>query len=107
MLRLLTAGESHGPCLLAIVEGLPAGLLVDEEAINADLRRRQGGYGRGERMQIERDQAEILSGVWQGHTTGAPVALCIFGGHSYLWGLLALLAWLREISNWHQGENML
>lgn len=77
MLRFLTAGESHGPCLLAIVEGLPAGLLVDEEAINADLRRRQGGYGRGGRMQIERDQAEVLGGVWQGRTTGAPLALRI------------------------------
>lgn len=77
MLRFLTAGESHGPCLLAIVEGLPAGLPVDEEAINADLRRRQGGYGRGGRMQIERDRVEVLGGVWQGHTIGAPVALRI------------------------------
>jgi len=62
---------------VAIVEGLPAGLRVDEEAINRDLRRRQGGYGRGARMQIERDRAELLSGVWQGRTTGAPVALRI------------------------------
>jgi len=77
MLRFLTAGESHGPCLVAIVEGLPAGLRVDEEAINRDLQRRQGGYGRGARMQIERDRAELLSGVWQGRTTGAPVALRI------------------------------
>lgn len=77
MLRFLTAGESHGPCLLAIVEGLPAGLLVQEEVINRDLRRRQGGYGRSGRMQIERDQAEVLGGVWQGHTTGAPLALRI------------------------------
>jgi chorismate synthase len=77
MLRFLTAGESHGPCLLAIVEGLPAGLLVDEEAINTDLRRRQGGYGRGARMQIERDRAEVPGGVWQGRTTGAPLALRI------------------------------
>jgi chorismate synthase len=77
MLRFLTAGESHGPCLLAIVEGLPAGLLVDVEAINTDLRRRQGGYGRGARMQIERDRAEVLGGVWQGRTTGAPLALRI------------------------------
>ena len=77
MLRFLTAGESHGPCLLAIVEGLPAGLLVDVEAINTDLRRRQGGYGRGARMQIERDRAEVLGGVWQRRTTGAPLALRI------------------------------
>ena len=77
MLRFLTAGESHGPCLLAIVEGLPAGLFVDEEAIRRDLARRQGGYGRGARMQIEQDHAEVLSGVWQGRTTGAPLALRI------------------------------
>lgn len=77
MLRFLTAGESHGPCLLAIVEGLPAGLAVDIQAINRDLARRQGGYGRGERMQIERDRAEILSGVIADQTTGAPVGLWI------------------------------
>jgi len=77
MLRFLTAGESHGPCLTAIVEGLPAGLPVDEETINRDLRRRQSGYGRGGRMQIERDQVQVLSGVWQGRTTGAPLALRI------------------------------
>ncbi len=77
MLRFLTAGESHGPCLTAIVEGLPAGLVVDVEAINRDLARRQGGYGRGGRMNIERDRVEILSGVIAGQTTGAPVALRI------------------------------
>ena len=77
MLRFLTAGESHGPCLIAIIEGLPAGLLVDEETINRDLRRRQSGYGRGARMQIEQDRVEVLSGVWQGRTTGAPLALRI------------------------------
>ncbi|MCX8066791.1 MAG: chorismate synthase [Anaerolineae bacterium] len=77
MLRFLTAGESHGPCLIAIVEGLPAGLPVDLEAIQHDLRRRQAGYGRGGRMQIEQDRAEILSGVLRGRTTGAPVALRI------------------------------
>ena len=85
MLRFLTAGESHGPCLLAIVEGLPAGLEIDVEAINRDLARRQGGYGRGGRMQIEQDRVEILSGViplagsgpHPCRTTGAPVALRI------------------------------
>ncbi|MCR4406193.1 MAG: chorismate synthase [Anaerolineae bacterium] len=84
-MRFLTAGESHGPCLLAIVEGLPAGLEIDVEAINRDLARRQGGYGRGGRMQIERDRVEILSGViplagsgpHPCRTTGAPVALRI------------------------------
>jgi chorismate synthase len=77
MLRFLTAGESHGPCLTAIVEGLPAGLAIDVEAVNRDLRRRQGGYGRGGRMQIERDQVQILGGVMYGKTTGAPVAMRI------------------------------
>ncbi|MFW6115522.1 MAG: chorismate synthase, partial [Chloroflexota bacterium] len=77
MLRFLTAGESHGVCLTAIVDGLPAGLEVDLEAINRELRRRQGGYGRGTRMEIERDQAEILGGLLYGRTTGAPLALQI------------------------------
>jgi chorismate synthase len=77
MLTFLTAGESHGPCLTAIVEGLPAGLAVDVEAINRDLARRQGGYGRGGRMKIEKDKVDILGGVISGHTTGAPVALRI------------------------------
>lgn len=77
VLRFLTAGESHGPCLIAVVEGLPAGLAVDVEAINRELARRQGGYGRGGRMHIEQDRAEILGGVIGGRTTGAPVALRI------------------------------
>ncbi len=77
MLRFLTAGESHGPCLIAIVEGMPAGLPLTPEDINCDLRRRQGGYGRSGRMEIERDEVEILSGVSEGRTTGAPVALRI------------------------------
>jgi chorismate synthase len=76
-LRFLTAGESHGPCLTAIVEGLPAGLAVDEDVINHDLRRRQGGYGRGRRQQIEHDRVQILGGVLSGRTIGAPVALQI------------------------------
>lgn len=77
MLRFLTAGESHGPCLTAIVEGMPAGLMVDVEAIHHDLARRQRGYGRGERMAIEQDRVELLGGVIAGKTTGAPVALRI------------------------------
>ena len=77
MLRFLTAGESHGLCLTAIVEGLPAGLSIDVEAINGELARRQGGYGRGKRMEIERDRVEILGGVIAGKSTGAPVALRI------------------------------
>jgi len=77
MLRFLTAGESHGPCLTAIVEGMPAGLMVDVEAIHHDLARRQRGYGRGGRMAIEQDRVELLGGVIAGKTTGAPVALRI------------------------------
>jgi len=76
-LRFLTAGESHGPCLTAIIEGMPAGLYLSEEEINVDLHRRQGGYGRGQRMKIERDKVEILSGIAKGLTIGAPIALRI------------------------------
>jgi chorismate synthase len=77
MLRFLTAGESHGQALVTVVDGLPAGLAVEEAAINDDLARRQTGYGRGQRMRIEADRAEILSGVRAGVTTGGPVALLI------------------------------
>src|SRR6187397_2075721 len=77
MLRFTTAGESHGRALVAIVEGLPAGLPVDVDLINHELRRRQWGYGRGGRMKIEDDRAEILSGVRHGLTLGSPVALMI------------------------------
>jgi chorismate synthase len=77
MLRFLTAGESHGQGLLATLEGLPAGLQIDFEAITVELRRRQGGYGRGQRMAIETDRAEVLSGVRRGRTTGAPLAMLV------------------------------
>jgi chorismate synthase len=77
MLRFLTAGESHGRGLVAIVEGIPAHLSIDFDQITQDLRRRQGGYGRGQRMAIESDRAEVLSGVRRGRTTGAPIALLI------------------------------
>jgi len=77
MLRFLTAGESHGKALVAILEGLPAGLRIDADEITRHLRRRQGGYGRGRRMAIESDRAEITAGVRKGSTTGAPVALLI------------------------------
>src|SRR6266571_2716036 len=77
MLRFLTAGESHGKALVAILEGLPAGLSIDFDAVTAELRRRQGGYGRGRRMAIESDRAEALSGIRHGVSTGAPVALLI------------------------------
>lgn len=77
MLRYLTAGESHGEALLAVIEGLPAGLFLKEKDINADLSRRQKGYGRGKRMKIESDNVRVLSGVRWGETTGAPVGLQI------------------------------
>src|SRR5258708_27494241 len=77
MFRFTTAGESHGRALLAIVEGLPAGVPVANEAINHELKRRQWGYGRGGRMKIERDHAEILSGVRHGLTLGSPLTLMI------------------------------
>ncbi|HLA98032.1 MAG TPA: chorismate synthase [Anaerolineales bacterium] len=76
-LRFLTAGESHGPALTAILEGLPAGLTVKAEQIDAELARRQRGYGAGPRMKIEQDRARILAGVMQGVTTGSPLALRI------------------------------
>jgi chorismate synthase len=77
MLRFLTAGESHGQGLVAILEGVPAGLTIDFDAITAQLRRRQGGYGRGRRMAIESDRARALGGVRHGVSTGAPIALFI------------------------------
>ena len=77
MLRFTTAGDSHGRALVAIVEGLPAGLPVDQVLIDAELKRRQLGYGRGGRMKIEQDQAQILSGVRHGLTLGSPLALMI------------------------------
>src|SRR3954469_19897257 len=77
MLRFLTAGESHGKALVTILEGMPAGLALDFDAITTQLRRRQGGYGRGRRMAIESDRAEALSGIRHGVTTGAPIALMI------------------------------
>jgi len=76
-LRFLTAGESHGPCLTAILEGLPAGLKLHREAMDRDLARRQQGYGRGGRMKIEKDRVEILSGVRFGETIGGPVTLSV------------------------------
>lgn len=75
MFRFTTAGESHGPALTTIVEGVPAGLVLRTEEIDHDLRRRQGGYGRGGRMRIESDRAEILSGVRFGETLGSPITL--------------------------------
>ncbi|MBR1680628.1 chorismate synthase [bacterium] len=73
--RFLTSGESHGKCLNAIIEGVPSGFKIDENFINSELKRRQVGYGRGKRMQIETDTCEIKSGIRLGYTTGAPICL--------------------------------
>lgn len=89
MLRFLTAGESHGPSLMAILEGMPAGLPLDEGEINAQLRRRQEGHGSGGRMRIERDNARITGGVLNGRTTGAPIAIEIEN---------------RDFANWRDRE---
>ena len=77
MLRFLTAGESHGPALVTIVEGLPAGMPCDREGLAAELARRRLGFGRGNRMKIEQDELEILAGVRHGRTLGSPVAILI------------------------------
>jgi chorismate synthase len=77
MLRFLTAGESHGRALVTIIDGVPAGLALDFDRITQDLRRRQGGYGRGQRMAIEFDRAECIGGIRRGKTTGGPIALMI------------------------------
>ncbi|MFN2465380.1 MAG: chorismate synthase [Candidatus Dormibacteria bacterium] len=77
MLRFLTAGESHGPRLVIVVDGMPAGVSVRPARIDADLRRRQGGYGRGGRQQIEKDRAELVGGVRLGRTLGTPVAMVV------------------------------
>ena len=89
-LRLITAGESHGPGLTCIVEGLPAGLELDPDAINADMARRQLGHGRGGRMKIERDAAEVTSGVRHGRTLGGPIALSVRN---------------RDYANWEERMN--
>jgi chorismate synthase len=77
MLRYLTAGESHGKAIVAILEGFPAGLKIDETWINKELKRRQSGFGRGRRMQIENDRVEITSGLKSDFTLGSPITLFI------------------------------
>src|SRR3954467_8699751 len=89
-LRLITAGESHGPGLTCIVEGLPAGLELDPEAIDRDMARRQLGHGRGGRMKIERDAAQVTSGVRHGRTLGGPIALLVAN---------------RDYANWEERMN--
>jgi chorismate synthase len=75
MLRYWTAGESHGKALIALVDGFPAGVPIETDSINLELRRRQGGYGRGGRQRIETDTVDILSGIWHNTTLGSPIAL--------------------------------
>jgi len=89
MLTLTTAGESHGPALVAIVSGLPAGLVLDRDAIDADLRRRQQGYGRSPRQQLEQDEVEVLAGLRHGRTLGTPLALVVGNRDhkNWAWGM--------------------
>ena len=88
-LRLASAGESHGPALVAILTGLPAGLELDRDAIDADLKRRQEGYGRSPRQQIEQDRVEVLAGLRHGRTLGTPVALMVrnVDHKNWTWGM--------------------
>lgn len=89
-MRFLTAGESHGPALTAIIEGLPANLPLEKAAINHELARRQHGYGRGGRMRIEKDQIEVLGGLRFGRTLGSPVALRVLNqDYSHWWTKMA------------------
>jgi chorismate synthase len=89
MLRLTTAGESHGPALVAIVAGLPAGLVLDRAAIDADLARRQEGYGRSPRQKLEQDEVEVLAGLRHGRTLGTPLALVVRNRDhaNWAWGM--------------------
>jgi len=113
MLRYWTAGESHGKTLLALVDGFPAGVEIDEEQINRELARRQGGYGRGGRQRIETDKVEVLTGIWKGATLGSPLALQVVNrdyklerledlprprpGHGDLTGAIKFLGPIRAI----------
>jgi chorismate synthase len=94
-LELTTAGESHGPALVAIVEGLPAGLVLDRDAIDADLARRQQGYGRSPRQRLEQDTVEVLAGLRHGRTLGTPLALVVRNRdhRNWEWGMSP---WPRE-----------
>src|SRR3954468_15347465 len=89
-LRVVTAGESHGPGLTCVVEGLPAGLELDRDAINRDMARRQLGHGRGGGMKIERDSADVTAGVRHGRTLGGPIALAVAN---------------RDYANWEERMN--
>lgn len=110
---MLTAGESHGKALVAILDGFPAGLTIETAAINQELKRRQGGYGRGGRQKLETDEVEFLSGLWQGSTLGSPLTLSVINrdyklermkeierprpGHGDLTGAMKYLGTVRAI----------
>ena len=116
MLHYWTAGESHGRALVAIVDGFPAGVHIRSERIDAELRRRQGGYGRGGRQRIETDCVEILTGIWQGTSIGSPIALQVANkdcklermpdldrprpGHGDLTGAISI--WVRFEASWSE-----
>ena len=85
MLRFLTAGESHGPSLTAILDGMPAGLSITPDIVDKELARRQKGYGSGGRMKIEKDTVQILGGVMAGETTGAPIAMLVQNDDHIKW----------------------
>lgn len=113
MLRYWTAGESHGKTMVALVDGFPAGVPIETDSIDVELRRRQGGYGRGGRQRIETDHVEILSGIWQNSTLGSPIALAVVNkdyklerlgdlarprpGHADLTGAIKYLGSIRAV----------
>ena len=97
MLRYWTAGESHGPALVALVDGFPAGLTVDTAALDHELVRRQGGYGRGGRQRIETDTVTFLSGMWRGTTLGSPLALEVINKDAKLERLEDVSGTLEEL----------
>jgi chorismate synthase len=113
MLRYWTAGESHGKAIVALIDGFPAGVAIETDSINVELRRRQGGYGRGGRQRIETDEVEILSGIWQNKTLGSPIALQVINkdyklerlgdlarprpGHADLTGAIKYLGSIRAV----------
>ncbi len=113
MLRYWTAGESHGRALIALIDGFPAGMTIDFDMVNVELRRRQGGYGRGGRQKLETDTLEILTGIWQGKTLGSPLTLQVINadfklerlkelerprpGHADLTGAIKYLGSIRGV----------
>ena len=104
-LRFLTAGESHGPALSIIVEGIPSGLEILAEDVNHHLARRQKGYGRGARMKIETDRIEFLSGVRHGYAMGSPISMLIRNKDYENWDIVMNPAPVDEINPDNQKKN--